>query len=133
MKRRIIFLSCALAALIVVVAIRLGRCDDDTPWTYRLHMLDVGQGDSILIELGGDLQLLIDGGPDATVLSELGTILPPGDRTIEYVALTHPHADHAMGLIHVLDRYTVGTVLMTSVPYVSPVYDALHAAIEREG
>ncbi len=133
MKRRVVFLSCILVAVVVVATIRLERCNDDTPWTYRLHMLDVGQGDSILIELGGDRQLLIDGGPDATVLSELGAILPPGDRTIEYVALTHPHADHAMGLLHVLDRYTVETVLTTGVPYASPVYDALKAAIDREG
>ncbi len=132
MKKWVITLLMGIV-IAVVIAIRLGGCANDVPWAYRLHVLDVGQGDSILVELGDDRQLLIDGGPDATVLSELGTILPPWDRTIEYVALTHPHADHAMGLIHVLDRYNVETVLMTGVPYATPVYDALKNAIEREG
>src|SRR3989344_6040845 len=66
---------------------------------YQLHVtfFDVGQGDSIFIETYRGNQILIDGGPDATVLSKLGRELPFYDRTIDLMVLTHPHADHVSG------------------------------------
>lgn len=60
----------------------------------RFSMLDVGQGDSILIQAVNGTQLLIDGGPDEKVLSELAKVMPPGDRSIDVVIATHPDADH---------------------------------------
>ena len=68
--------------------------------------LDVGQGDSILIQ-EGNIQVLVDGGPDSSVLYELQKYIPMYDREIEYVVLTHPHDDHLVGLLKVLERYEV--------------------------
>ena len=66
--------------------------------------LDVGQGDSILIQ-EGNIQVLVDGGPDSSILYELQKYIPIYDRKIEYVVLTHPHNDHLVGLLYVLERY----------------------------
>jgi len=85
------------------------------------YFLNVGQGDSILIEKG-DFQVLIDGGPDDTVLSELGKAMPIYDRKIEIVILTHPHADHLTGLNLVLDRYQVEKIYGTGVLYETNTY-----------
>jgi len=49
--------------------------------------LNVGQGDSILVQYGST-QLLIDGGPDSSVLYEIQKYMPIYDRNIEYVLLT---------------------------------------------
>lgn len=87
----------------------------------HLYILNVGQGDAILIERG-EYQILIDGGPDDKVLSELGRVMPALDRTIEQVILTHPHADHLTGLNQVLDRYAVGTLYTNGVLYDSNTY-----------
>jgi competence protein ComEC len=77
----------------------------------RVRALDVGQGDAFLVEFDGRT-LLIDGGPDPKrLLAELGTSLPPWARRIDVVALTHAHADHADGLIGVLERYEVGLAI----------------------
>jgi competence protein ComEC len=77
-----------------------------------LYFLDVGQGDSQLITLPGDAQILIDGGPpNGKVLEALAKALTPGDRYIDIVVMTHPQLDHFGGLIDVLDRYEVGVVL----------------------
>ena len=65
--------------------------------------LNVGQGDSILVQYGST-QLLIDGGPDSSVLYEIQKYMPIYDRNIEYMLLTHPHDDHLLGLLKVLDR-----------------------------
>ncbi len=71
------------------------------------YFLDVGQGDAQLIDFG-QVQILIDGGPDARVLGQLEKILQPTDRYLDLVILTHPQLDHFGGLIDVLERYQVG-------------------------
>jgi competence protein ComEC len=77
----------------------------------RMRALDVGQGDAYLVELGA-ATMLVDGGPDpARLMAELGASLPPWQRRIDVVALTHAHLDHGAGLIAVLDRYEVGMTL----------------------
>ena len=100
----------------------------------RVVFLDVGQGDSIFITTPAGQQVLIDGGPDPRHTSQLlGGMMPPGDRTIELVVLTHPHSDHVAGLVEVLDRYRVDHVLQRRVEYESALYEAWHRAVEREG
>jgi len=79
-----------------------------------LSVFDVGQGDSILAQ-EGDKQILIDGGPNGAVLERLGNAMPPGDREIDLVILTHPHSDHVNGLAQVLARYKVDRVMATDV------------------
>ncbi|HUD09573.1 MAG TPA: MBL fold metallo-hydrolase [Patescibacteria group bacterium] len=75
----------------------------------KLHVVvcDVGQGDGILIRTPDGSDILVDGGPDDSILNCLSSHLPFWDRTIELMVLTHPHVDHAAGLIEVLKRYTV--------------------------
>ena len=83
---------------------------------------NVGQGDSALINLLGDNEILIDGGPDNTVLYKLGKYLPIYNRDIELMILTHPHADHVTGLVSVLKKYKVERVMYTGVEYESEIY-----------
>src|SRR3990167_3570661 len=74
----------------------------------EFYFLDVGQGDSELVVLPGNVKLLIDGGPDSKVLSSLSDILSPADRHIDLVILTHPQLDHFGGLIDVVRNYQIG-------------------------
>jgi competence protein ComEC len=79
----------------------------------QVIFLDVGQGDSILIQKGTK-QILIDGGSNGkTELAELGKYLPYFDREIEVVVATHPDRDHIGGLIDVARNYKIGKVLTT--------------------
>lgn len=75
----------------------------------KLHVVicDVGQGDAIFIRAPGGSDILIDGGPDDSVLNCLGKHLPFWDRTLEIMILTHPHADHFMGFFSVLKNYKI--------------------------
>jgi len=79
---------------------------------FRLIFLDVGQGDSVLIVTPHGQTILIDGGPDASVLKKLGTVLPFWLRKIDLVVLTHAHDDHLAGLIDVLNRYQIKQILI---------------------
>jgi competence protein ComEC len=76
--------------------------------------LDVGQGDSILIQKGMQ-QILIDGGANGkTEMAELGKYLPYFDREIEIVVLTHPDRDHIGGLVEVARNHKIGKILATA-------------------
>lgn len=75
----------------------------------KLHVVfcDVGQGDAIFVRTPGGSDILVDSGPDDSVLNCLGKHMPFWDKTLEIMILTHPHADHFMGLFSVLKNYKV--------------------------
>ncbi|MEK7067285.1 MAG: ComEC/Rec2 family competence protein [Patescibacteria group bacterium] len=95
-----------------------------------MYALDVGQGDAMFIETPDGNQILIDGGPDKTVVTRLGEIMLPWDRSIDIVILTHPHADHISGLLEVLKRYQVGRVIESGAPHSIPEYSEWRKIIE---
>ncbi len=95
----------------------------------EVTFFDVGQGDAAFIETPGGRQILIDGGPDATVLRGLGNEMPFYDRDIDIVILTHPDSDHINGIIDVLKRYDVGVVLDTGVPKENSAYQEYRETI----
>ena len=109
-----------------------GRLPAVSAHAMTVSVFDVGQGDSILAQ-EGDRQILIDGGPDATVLERLGAAMPTGDRSIDLVILTHPHSDHVDGLVSVLERYEVKRVLMTDVAAPSAYYRRWRELIAEQG
>lgn len=91
----------------------------------RLHVavLDVGQGDAILITTPEGRQILIDGGPTASDLTwRLGQQMPFWDHSLDVVINTHPDADHLAGLPPLLDRYQVEQFLIPDVGSDSALY-----------
>lgn len=124
-------MSGALAAAVVALAIAVVHRPDGIP---RIVVLDVGQGDAILVEGGQGGRLLIDGGPDpGRLLVALDEHLPPWDRRIDVVILSHPHEDHAAGLATLLDRYAVGQVFEPGMFGPGPGYAALNAELINLG
>jgi competence protein ComEC len=91
----------------------------------RLHLvvLDIGQGDAILVTSPSGETLLVDGGPDPDLLlRRLGERLPWWQRRIDVMILTHPHEDHVAGLVAALERYRVGVILDAGRDYPNPTY-----------
>ncbi|EKE05000.1 MAG: hypothetical protein ACD_19C00426G0022 [uncultured bacterium] len=102
----------------------------------KLHIIacDVGQGDAILIQKN-TTQILIDGGPDKSVLDCLGRHMPFWDKTVELVILTHPQEDHYGGLIDVFKNYKIGLFgeynrQSSNLSY-SVLVDTLHSRVIR--
>lgn len=93
---------------------------------------EVGQGDAIFIETPEKHQILIDGGPDSTILEKLAKELPFWDRRIDLIILTHPERDHLVGLIEVLKSYKIDYILWTGVVRQSLEYDKWKELIEKE-
>ncbi len=118
-------LPLAAALLVILGAISLASLPDG-----RLHLtvLDVGQGDGILIETPTGATMLVDGGPDPELtLGRLGANLAFFDRRIDLVLLSHPHQDHVAGLVDVLDRFRIGTLLHGGIHFDNQAYDQLLA------
>ena len=94
----------------------------------RLHLtvLDIGQGDAILVEAPSGATMLIDGGPDpGLTLRRLGSNLPFFARRIDVMVLSHPHQDHVAGLVDVLDRFRVGALLHAGIAFENPAHHHL--------
>lgn len=81
--------------------------------TSTYYFLDIGQGDSTLLIFPGNVKLLVDGGPDAKVVDRLAEILPPHDRYLDLMLMTHPQQDHMGGFPEILKSYKVGAFLGT--------------------
>lgn len=111
----VVLLLCGLCGILIF---RFTRQSADT---LHIDFLNVGQGDATFITTPDRYQILIDGGPDRSVLSELGRVMYPWDRTIDMVIATHPDADHIAGLIAVFDRYRIATVVAPGHPGVTQV------------
>jgi len=98
----------------------------------EVTFFDVGQGDSIFIETPNHKQVLIDGGPDKSVLEKLGQTMPFYDRTIDLIILTHPDADHLTGLIGVLKYYDVEHILTSGLEKDTVIYQEWRELIEQK-
>lgn len=81
----------------------------------EVYFFDVGQGDGVYLRTPENEDILIDGGPDATILTKLGKVMPFFDRKIELIILSHPQADHLSGLVDVIERYEVGKIIWSKV------------------
>jgi beta-lactamase superfamily II metal-dependent hydrolase len=120
-----------VAVVVVLAAFTVAGLPDG-----RLHVtvLDVGQGDAILVESPAGATMLVDGGPDPDrTLRRLGAALPFFERTIDVVVVSHPHQDHVAGLVDVLGRFDVGVVVHAGIPFDNPAYEQLLADATASG
>ena len=123
----------ATGALIVAVAVTGGVLASRSGNIARITILDVGQGDAILVEGSRGGRLLVDGGPDPDrLLVALDRRVPPWDRRIDSVILSHPHEDHVAGLVLLLKRYDVATVFEVGMAGPGPGYGAWASALTRD-
>ncbi len=121
----------AVALALVAAGLAMAHRPDGST---RVTVLDVGQGDAILVEGGRGGRMLVDGGPDPDrLLIELDRRLPPWDRRIDIVVLTHPHEDHVAGLALLLSRYRIGRVFEPGMRGPGPGYVAWNLGLARMG
>ena len=91
----------------------------------KIHFIDVGQGDSIFIELPNNETMLIDAGESSKeeVVSEYINTL--GYNKINYVIGTHPHSDHIGGLAHIINSFNIEKIYMPKALSTSKTYENL--------
>ena len=87
------------------------------PDGFRLTALDVGQGDSLLLQVREGAVLVDQGPPEAEVDDQLRRL---GVRRLALLVLTHPQRDHVGGAAEVLERLEVDRVLDPTLPADNP-------------
>ncbi len=100
-----------------------------TNGTLAVYFIDVGQGDSILIDYG-KTEILIDGGEKNTGVADY--IRPYVDGALEAMVATHPHADHIGGLLEVLQKYDVKDIWLNGDTYTTKTYTDFMALVNAE-
>jgi len=103
----------------------------------RISVLDIGQGDAILLEASDGTRVLVDGGPDPDLLvRRLDERIPAWDRWdrhIHLAVMTHPHEDHSGGLAGLMPRYRIGRIAETGMASDGAGVRELRAAANRYG
>ena len=103
----------------------------------RVHYLDVGQGDSILIEFPDDTDMLIDSGDRRNATAEyIETYLKNlGIETLDYLVLTHSDSDHVGNMVQVLEAFEVEKAYIPSIDegvITTDVYNNFYKALKNE-
>ena len=103
-----------------------------SPSKLEVSFLDVGQGDAILVTTPSGKQMLIDGGPTHKILEEVSHHVSYFDRTIDVIVATHPDADHVTGLIPILEKYAVDTIVLSPSEGQTGIYEDAKKYTHRE-
>lgn len=98
-----------------------------------VHFIDVGQGDSIFIELPNGESMLVDAAEDDQADKIITYIHQQGYNSLDYVVATHPHSDHIGGMANVINNFSVKNFYMTSVLSTTKTYENMLTAINNSG
>ena len=99
----------------------------------RVNYIDVGQGDSIFVELPNNQAMLIDAGESYMGDRVVNYIKNIGIKKIDYIVGTHPHTDHIGGLEQVINSFDVGTIYLPKVVSNTKTYEDLLNTISNKG
>ncbi len=145
--KKIISIFVVLIALVIALITYLnpdllGQEPTDTPTPQpglgdevgelRVHVIDVGQGDAVLITAPGG-NVLFDAGDnvDRYEQSLKNYLTGLGITTLDYFVLTHPHADHIGGADVILSSFTVKNVIMPDMTANTGVFESMLTALEK--
>lgn len=105
----------------------------DAGSVLKVHFIDVGQADSILVQTPSGKNILIDGGnnDDADLL--VNYLKDQDVKTLDYVIGTHPHEDHIGGLDVVIEMFEVEKVYLPKVSHTTKTYKDLLLAVKDKG
>jgi len=130
--KRIAFAALLLSLIIIAIAAATAAAAPIAQNEIRVHYIDVGQGDAILIQSAQNA-VLIDGGDAKAQQTLLDYLRSAGVKDLDYVIATHPHSDHIGGLPKAVKQFGVKGVIMPDAMHTSGTFEKLLTAIEKKG
>lgn len=100
----------------------------------KLHVIfcTVGQGDGMIIRTPNRTTILIDSGPDKSILDCLDKHMPFWERRIHLALLSHPHEDHFVGFFSLLNRYKIDTFATEQLDNPTPAFSSLKQVLSAK-
>ena len=133
-------LACVLALALFcacTVTINLGGADTSAAPNSEskliVHFLDVGQGDSIFIELPNGKTMLVDAGENYHGQGIIDYVQTIGYQKLDYVVATHPHEDHIGSMPYIVRNFEIGSIYMPDVTANTATFESLLKAIKAKG
>lgn len=117
-----VFIITLVFSLFICLSIFLNSIHDRRT---KIIFCNVGQGDATYIRINNEIDILIDAGPDKSILSCLGKYMPFWDRKIEVAFLSHPNTDHYNGYFFITDRYKIDRFITVNTAIMSKSYKKL--------
>jgi competence protein ComEC len=126
----ILSLISLLFIAIVYIFVRLSSTFTESGVT--VHFIDVGQGDSILIETTGG-SVLIDAGEASSGAAVIDYLRGEDIKALDYCVATHPHSDHIGGLAAVIGEFQVRSLMLPDITHTSATFERLLETAEQRG
>lgn len=101
------------------------------PPAAKVHFIDVGQGDAILIQLSSEKNILIDAGENSTPV--IVYLNKNNVKRLDAVIATHPHSDHIGGMADVIKSFDVGSFYMPRVTHTTKTFENMIDAVKNKG
>jgi len=98
----------------------------------KVHFIDVGQADSILIQEANGNNMLIDAGNNSDSDFVVNYIKEQGIDSLDYIIGTHPHEDHIGGLYAVINTFNVGKIIMPKVSNNTKTFEDVLMAVKNK-
>jgi competence protein ComEC len=98
----------------------------------KISFIDVGQGDSILIQSPSGKTMLIDAGTNESTSTVVNYIKDQGIKNIDVIVETHPHEDHIGGMDAVINTFDIGQIFMPKVSAATKTFQDVLTAIQNK-
>lgn len=132
MKKLIVVLLCIFLLAGCTEAVKTEQLPVTAGHEMRVHFIDVGQGDSILIESPNGKTMLIDGGVKGAGQQVVSYLNELGVNKLDQVVATHPDADHIGGLIPVLQAIPIEQFYDSGKVHTSQTFEEMLMAIDQK-
>ena len=113
--------------VILIVALYIWRISR-LPSSLEMHVFDTKGVPSIFIRTPQDVRILINGGANSEIVKYITSIIPFYSRRIDYVFVTKEEGDNVSGLIDIINRYKVGTII---IPATTPVEAGIASTTDK--